>query len=190
MFAANSAPCDPSAAARQQLISLLRTPPRPPAPPMKPPTGPATRWTRSRSFPRPAGGYLGIYHSLINGTFQVRLATSSDLVSGPTRRRSTEREPADDRPAVRRKLPRGRGEGRDRWDLAPALRRLRRSQQLDAATPAATYDAPLTLSNSNEGTPDIRSVSLTGSLANSQIQHRLPLPRHTRSGATARRWGP
>ena len=32
-------------------------------------------------IPNPQGGYLGIYHHLINNMFQVRLATSFDLLN-------------------------------------------------------------------------------------------------------------
>ncbi|MFQ6012196.1 MAG: amidohydrolase family protein [Thermoplasmata archaeon] len=115
----------------------------------------------------PEGGYLGVYHSSIAGTFRVRLATSTDLLrwtfQGTLETRASQPTIAP--------LPDGgylvafekESEGAHlRFQYYPDL------ESLLGAVPQRTFDAPQTLS-SLEGTPSIYEATMDGGIANSEI---------------------
>ena len=171
MFAANAQASDPSELARTQLISLLESPKQATGAAYEVSDGTGHTLDTIKIIPSPAGGYLGVYHSLINGAFQVRLATSSDLTHWAYK---TTLDQNASQPTITQ-LTNGGFLVVDEKALSNGTSHLRFLAYADlshlvAASPAATFDAPLTLSSSHEGTPDIRSTSLAGSVATSQIQ--------------------
>ncbi len=118
----------------------------------------------------PAGGYLGIYHTLVSGTFVVKLATSADLLHWSWKvdldRRASQptlaQLPDGSFLVVHEAEPDSSGSH---------LRFLHYSnlQALLASTPDRTFDAPRTLSKCNEGTPSVERVALNGDLGHSTI---------------------
>jgi hypothetical protein len=110
----------------------------------------------------PEGGYLGVYHSLIGGTFQVRLATSIDLFSW-TYIRTVELSASQ--PTIAQ-AP------NDAYLVAfekeEASSHLQFQYYSNLATlingpPDATLDAQRTLSSLHEGTPNIYNITIEGS---------------------------
>ena len=117
----------------------------------------------------PQGGYLGVYHALVNGVFQTKVATSTDLLSWTYR--------ADlDAHASQATLARLSDDGylvayekdsaSENWvrfryyaDLASLL----------AGSFQEEFDAPRTLAPSAEGTPNIYSALLAPDIQHSQI---------------------
>jgi hypothetical protein len=162
---------DVSAAARQQLISILQSPTAANASSYQ--TRDDTGFTVDtiKMISSPTGGYLGVYHVNDNWTFHVRLASSSDLIHWTYR---TTLEQYGNTPTIgqladgsflviyEKDEPGGTSHLRfvDYANLAALL----------VNVPVKTFDAPLTLSSTHEGTPNIRSATLSPGLANSQIQ--------------------
>ena len=171
MFAADAEAFDPSAGARNDLISLLQNAAQAPGSVYEASDGTGHTLDTIKIIPSPAGGYLGVYHSLINGAFQVRLATSSDLIHWAYK--ATLDQTAS-QPTIA-ELANGGFLVVEEKEMADGTSHLRFLDYTDlshlvAGSSAATFDAPLTLSSTHEGTPDIRSTSLAGSVATSQIQ--------------------
>jgi hypothetical protein len=128
-------------------------------------------------IPSSAGGYLGVYHTLIGDAFHVKLATSGDLLtwtyridldthaSQPTLAATSDGgylllEEADNNGLVATSAT------WLRFRHYPTLARL------VAAAPDRTFDAPHTLVSTNggaEGTPNIYSASLSPDLSHSVI---------------------
>lgn len=168
-FAVSAEASDPSGSARQQLISILQR--------EKTPTGSSyqtrdnTRFTVDtiKIIRLPAGGYLGVYHVNDNGTFHVRVATSSDLINW-TYRATLEQRGHD--PTVRQLSDGSFLLAYEKVDSGGT--HLRFAHYFSLATllvnlPQRTFDAPRTLSSAHEGTPNIRSASLSA-LGSSQIK--------------------
>ena len=120
-------------------------------------------------IPSPPSGYVGVYHSYVNGIFYVRVATSTDLVNW--RYRAT-LESSASQPTIARlsdgsylvayeKAASGRSNLR--------FRAYRTLSNLTAGSYFRQFDAPRTLSSRHEGTPSISSAQMTGTLSRSQI---------------------
>ena len=152
---------DPSASARQQLISILQR--------EKAPTGSSYQTRDNTGFTvdtikvirSPASGYLGVYHVNNNGTFHVRVATSSDLIHW-TYRATLEQRGHD--PTIRQLSDGSFLLAYEKVDSGGT--HLRFAHYINEATlllnlPHRTFDAERTLSSTHEGTPNIRSASLS-----------------------------
>jgi hypothetical protein len=163
------AQADPSSASRERLIGLLEDVPG----------AEAARYTARDDLGRsldtlkliatPPSGYVGVYHSYANGSFSVRVATSSDLVSWRYRRTL---DTGASQPTIVRlsdgsylvayeKAANGRSSLR--------FRAYRTLANLTAGSHFREFNAPRTLSPRHEGTPSIASAQLTGTLSRSQI---------------------
>jgi hypothetical protein len=126
-------------------------------------------------IPNPQGGYLGIYHHLISNIFQVRLATSSDLLTWHYR---TTIENAASQPTIA-SLPDGgfvvgyekKGEGTSCSGSGSCLA-FKHYANMEALM-AGTYDQAIvlnrTLSRCNEGTPNIYAATLNPDITHSII---------------------
>jgi hypothetical protein len=126
-------------------------------------------------IPNPPGGYLGIYHHLISNIFQVRLATSSDLLNWHYR---ITIENAASQPTIA-SLPDGgflvgyekNGQGTACGGSGSCLA-FKHYATLEALL-ADTYDKAIvlnrTLSPCNEGTPNIYAATLNPDMNHSII---------------------
>ena len=108
----------------------------------------------------PNGGYLGVYHSFIGERVDVRLAASTDLINWTY---VTTLEPDASQPTIAYHAPTGgylvafekhkAGMGNVKFEYYSNI------DNLFAANPSKTYDAPRTLSSLNEGTPNIYNIN-------------------------------
>jgi hypothetical protein len=126
-------------------------------------------------IPNPQGGYLGIYHHLIGTSFQVRLATSSDLLTWHYR---TTLVTAASQPTIA-SLPEGgfvvgyekKGQGTACGGSGSCLA-FHHYANMDALL-AGMYDQAIvlhrTLSRCNEGTPTIYAATLNPDITHSII---------------------
>ena len=159
---------DPSGSARRQLISILQ----------QPPAGSSYQTRDNTGFTvdtikvirSPAGGYLGVYHVNDKETFHVRVATSSDLIHW-TYRATLEQRGHD--PTIRQLSDGSFLLAYEKVDSGGT--HLRFAHYASLATlllnlPQRTFDAPRTLSSAHEGTPNIRSASLSAGVGRSQIK--------------------
>ncbi len=114
--------------------------------------------------PGTSGRYIGVYHWLTGGAFSVGVATSTDLRTWTYRR-------TVDTPASQPSVAFGPGPAHEPVLAVEASSgaHLRFKYWtsiagfLGTAAPAATFDAGRTLSSCAEGTPDIRTVTFSGS---------------------------
>jgi acid phosphatase type 7 len=122
------------------------------------------------------GGYLGVYHTLVSGVFRVKLATSSDLINWTFR---TDLAGNASQPTIQQ-LPGGGFLVAYEQDvgctgLGPGGRCLRflHYPSLDALlahSPNRSFQAPRTLSQCAEGTPNIYSAILSPDIDHSTIR--------------------
>jgi hypothetical protein len=128
-------------------------------------------------IPDSAGGYLGVYHTLIGGAFHVMLATSSDLLTWTYR---VDLDTHASQPTLAATSDGGYllVEEADNNGLVATsatwlrFRHYASFAQLAAAAPDRTFDAPHTLVSTTggaEGTPNIYSASLSPDLSHSVI---------------------
>lgn len=128
-------------------------------------------------IPNPAGGYLGVYHTLIGGAFHVKLATSSDLLTWAYR---IDLDTHASQPTLAATSDGGYllVEEADNNGLVATsatwlrFRHYATLAQLVAAAPDRTFDAPHTLVSTTggaEGTPNVYSASLSPDLSHSVI---------------------
>jgi hypothetical protein len=110
----------------------------------------------------PAGGYLAVYHTIIDGTFRVLLATSNDLLDWSFVRQLA----GDDGPASQPTL-KATGDGGFvlAWEQEPGnhvrLAYFASRADLFAGAPTQTADAPMVFSPCANGTPNLYSASRT-----------------------------
>lgn len=160
---------DPSGSARGELSSILQRD--------KTPAGSSYQTRDNTGFTvdtikvirSPTGGYLGVYHVNDNETFHVRVATSSDLIHW-TYRATLEQRGHD--PTIRQLSDGSFLLAYEKVDSGGT--HLRFAHYASLATllvnlPQRTFDAPRTLSSTHEGTPNIRSASLSA-LDSGQIE--------------------
>jgi hypothetical protein len=128
-------------------------------------------------IPSSAGGYLGVYHTLVGGAFHVKLATSSDLLTWTYR---IDLDTHASQPTLAATSDGGYllVEEADNNGLVATsatwlrFRHYASLAQLVAAAPDRTFDAPHTLVSTTggaEGTPNIYSASLSPDLSHSVI---------------------
>lgn len=152
---------DPSGEARGKLISILQRD--------KPPTESRYQTRDNTGFTvdtikvirSPAGGYLGVYHVNKSETFDVRVATSSDLIDWTYRATLAQR--AHD-PTIRQLSDGSFLLAYEKVDSGGTKLRFAQYARLETLLvnlPHRTFDAPRTLSDNHEGTPNIRSASLS-----------------------------
>ncbi|WP_051471724.1 hypothetical protein [Patulibacter minatonensis] len=112
--------------------------------------------------------YVGVYHHRVGRDFVVAVAVSDDL---RTWRRVRTLQHRASQPTLRRLAD---GSWLTAWEQEPRNHvRLRHAATLDALLAGrfdATFDAPLTLAPTAEGTPDIRDVRLGDGIADSTIE--------------------
>ncbi len=117
----------------------------------------------------PEGGYLGVYHSYIAGTFQVRLAASTSLLdwtfAGTLETGASQPTLAglSDGGYVVAFEKEGEGGSHLRFQHYPSLARLLEG------VPQRVFDAPRTLSPFHEGTPNIHRVTMSDGIDDSEI---------------------
>jgi hypothetical protein len=128
-------------------------------------------------IPDGAGGYLGVYHTLISGAFHVKLATSMDLLTWTYR---VDLDTHASQPTLAATSDGGYllAEEADNNGLVATsatwlrFRHYATFASLLAAAPDRTFDAPHTLVSTTggaEGTPNIYSASLSPDLSHSVI---------------------
>ena len=128
-------------------------------------------------IPDSAGGYLGVYHTLIGGAFHVKLATSNDLLTWTYR---VDLDTHASQPTLAATSDGGYllVEEADNNGLVATsatwlrFRHYATLAKLLAAAPDRTFDAPHTLVSTTggaEGTPNIYSASLSPDLSHSVI---------------------
>jgi hypothetical protein len=161
---------DPSGSARRQLISILQRDKAPTASSYQTRDNTGFTVDTIKVIPSPAGGYLGVYHVNDNGTFHVRVATSSDLIHW-TYRATLEQRGHD--PTIRQLSDGSFLLVYEKVDSGGT--HLRFAHYVSLATllvnlPQRTFDAPRVLSSAHEGTPNIRSASLLAGVGSSQIK--------------------
>jgi hypothetical protein len=116
----------------------------------------------------PAGGYLAVYHTYLEGTPRVSVASSSDLLTWTFRR---ELGTLASQPYLVA-LPSGGFVAA--WEQEPsnhlAFRHYASRNDLFAGVAERSFDAPRRLSACAEGTPHIESVLLSPNIATSTIE--------------------
>jgi hypothetical protein len=151
----------PSADARQKLISILQRDKAPTASSYQTRDNTGFTVDTIKVIRSPAGGYLGVYHVNKSETFAVRVATSSDLVNWTYRATLAQR--AHD-PTIRQLSDGSFLLAYEKVDSGGTKLRFAhylRLETLLVTLPHRTFDAPRTLSSTHEGTPNIRSASLS-----------------------------
>jgi hypothetical protein len=111
----------------------------------------------------PEGGYLGVYHSNVNQTLEVRLANSTDLLHW-THIRTIDQKAAQ--PTIAKAPNNAYIIAFEKEDANYAHLRFQYCSNLSSliiGPPDATYDANRTLSSSHEGTPNVYNVTIEGS---------------------------
>lgn len=151
---------DPSGKARAELISILQ---REKTPIASHQTVDNTGFTVDtiKVIRSPAGGYLGVYHVNKSETFDVRVATSSDLINWTYR--ATLAHGGHD-PTIRQLSDGSFLLAHEKVDSRGTHLRFAlylRLETLLVNLPHRTFDAPRTLSEAYEGTPNIRSANLS-----------------------------
>jgi hypothetical protein len=115
----------------------------------------------------PAGGYLAVYHTYLNGTPRVSVATSSDLINWTFRK---ELGTLASQPHI---LALSNGAYLLAWEQEPnnhlAFRYYATRNDLLNGVASRSFDAPRTLSSCAEGTPNIYSVTLSPDIDHSTI---------------------
>jgi hypothetical protein len=115
----------------------------------------------------PAGTYMAVYHTYVNGTPTVKLATSSDLLNWTFRRNLGTRA---SQPTMR---VASNGGIVVAWEQEPSnhlsFRYYTNRDALLAGTPARTFEAPRLLSSCAEGTPNIYKIQLAPDIDHSTI---------------------
>ncbi len=115
----------------------------------------------------PAGGYLAVYHTYSSGEPHVTVATSADLINWTRRANLGARTSQPTIAAV------SDGGFVVAWEQEPsnhlAFRYYRDRGALLGGVAARSFDAPRTLSQCAEGTPNIYSVTLSPDIDHSSI---------------------
>jgi hypothetical protein len=115
----------------------------------------------------PAGGYLAVYHTYVDGLVRASVASSSDLLTW-TFRRELARDASQPHIVA---LP--NGAYLIAWEQEPgnhvAFRYYATRSALFGGTAARSFDAPRQLSSCAEGTPNIYSVTLSPDIDHSTI---------------------
>jgi hypothetical protein len=115
----------------------------------------------------PAGGYLAVYHTLINGQFVASLATSADLMNWAFQKQLGSNA---SQPYITALTDGGYLVA---WEQTPAnhlaFRYYKSRSDLLNGIASRSFDAPMTLSSCAEGTPNIYSAILAPDIDHSTI---------------------
>jgi hypothetical protein len=119
----------------------------------------------------PEGGYLGIYHSSVSEVLQVRLANSTDLLNWIFIK-TLEQNAAQ--PTISRAPNDAYIVAFEKWNSSGAHLRFHYYSNLSTllnaySSPDATFDAPITLGNNYEGTPNVYSITVKAPILNACI---------------------
>lgn len=119
----------------------------------------------------PEGGYLGIYHSDIGGVLQVRLANSTDLFNWIFIK-TIEQNAAQ--PTISKAPNDAYIVAFEKWNSSGAHLRFHYYSNLSkllnvSSSPDATFDAPITLGNNFEGTPNVYNITIKAPILNACI---------------------
>ena len=161
---------DPSGSARRELISILQRDKTPSWSGYQTRDNTGFTLDTIKVIPLPAAGYLGVYHVNDNANFHVRLATSADLIHW-TYRATLEQRGHD--PTIRQLSDGSFLLAYEKVDSGGTHLRFAHYASVAALLvnlPLRTFDAPRTLSTAHEGTPSIRSASLSAGVGSSQIK--------------------
>jgi hypothetical protein len=167
---ANFAP-DVSATARAKLLSLLEAVPDATGSSYETRDSTGATVDTIKIIASPGGGYLGVYHTNVSGQFEVRLGTSPDLTHWTY---VTTLDSDASQPTIAQ-LSDGSFLVADEHAMPDGSSHLRFTDYADLSSlrlgiPARIFNAPLALSALHEGTPNIRSATVNGSLSDSQIE--------------------